>query len=160
MEVDLEAGAAAELAAEGITLEQTRDGRDVRGNLPAMPPDVRPGTAALDDVMSAEVSDTPVHVEKMQLCSASLLCLVTSLNSEYTCCPSSIIMHFDQTALCILSYSVLVYDTLVSLYTEIFVLCLKEASSAFAACLCNPLSAAPSTAPIGRIKPALFKPLG
>lgn len=53
MEVDMEASAAAELAAEGIELEQA--GR-VPGPALAMPPDVRPGTGALDDVMSAEVS--------------------------------------------------------------------------------------------------------
>ena len=50
MEVDMEAGAAAELAAEGIELEQA-------GPAPAMPPDVQPGTGALDDVMSAEVRE-------------------------------------------------------------------------------------------------------
>lgn len=53
MEVDMEAGAAAELAAEGIELEQAGT---APGPAPAMPPDVRPGTGALDDVMSAEVS--------------------------------------------------------------------------------------------------------
>ena len=50
MEVNMEDGAAAELAAEGIELEQA-------GPAPAMPPNVRPGTGALDDVMSAEVRE-------------------------------------------------------------------------------------------------------
>ncbi|KAK9845072.1 hypothetical protein WJX74_010237 [Apatococcus lobatus] len=49
MEVNIEAGAAAELAAEGIDLEQAEPA-------PPMPPDVRPGTGALNDVMSAEAA--------------------------------------------------------------------------------------------------------
>ncbi|KAK9868369.1 hypothetical protein WJX84_004801 [Apatococcus fuscideae] len=43
----------AELASEGFAVEQAAP---PAGHAPAMPPDVQPGTAALDDVMSAEAA--------------------------------------------------------------------------------------------------------
>ena len=52
MDIDVDAGTAAELASEGFAVEQAAP---PAGHAPAMPPDVQPGTAALDDVMSAEV---------------------------------------------------------------------------------------------------------
>ena len=75
MEVDMEASAAAELAAEGIELEQAGA---APGPAPATPPDVRPGTGALDDVMSAEVSGCLAGSGMQERCFGDCCCVLST----------------------------------------------------------------------------------